>query len=60
LVWYNFVMSQYFDKDFFKFFLRFAAILSVSIIIIIAARLYQTQSSLAEDNTSAVIKTINK
>ncbi len=34
-------MSQYFDKDFFKFFLRFAAIVSLSLIIILAARMYQ-------------------
>lgn len=50
-------MSDYFDKDFFKFFLRFAAILSISIIIIIAARLYQTR--LAEGgNTTSVVQAV--
>lgn len=51
-------MSKYFDKDFFKFFLRFAAILSISIIMIIAARLYQTQREIGAENTSAVINSI--
>lgn len=51
-------MAKYFDKDFFKFFLRFAAILSVSIIMIIAARLYQTQAFDNAENTSTAIKSI--
>lgn len=38
-------MTKYFDKDFFKFFLGFAAIISVSLMIIIAARLYEERSN---------------
>jgi predicted ferric reductase len=34
-------MSKYFDKDFFKFFLGFAAIISLSLIMIVAVRMYQ-------------------
>lgn len=47
-------MSKYFDKDFFKFFLRFAAILSLSIIIIIAARLYQDREVSSVNVGSAI------
>ena len=53
-------MSKYFDKDFFKFFLRFAAILSISIVMIIAARLYQNRATASSDNTSSVVKAIIK
>ncbi len=52
-------MSKYFDRDFFKFFFRFIAILSISIVIIIATRIYQDGLS-GFDNTSAVINSFNK
>ncbi len=38
-------MSKYFDKDFFRFFLGFAAIVSVSLMIIVATRMYQERSA---------------
>lgn len=33
-------MTKYFDEDFFKFLLGFIAIVSISLIIIIASRMY--------------------
>jgi predicted ferric reductase len=47
-------MSKYFDKDFFKFFIGFLAIVSLSLIIIIATRLYA--ESRAE--TASVINSV--
>jgi hypothetical protein len=35
-------MSQYFDKDFFKFLLGFVAIILLSCVVILAARLYES------------------
>jgi len=34
-------MLNYFDKDFFKFFLGFLAIISISLVVIFATKLYQ-------------------
>jgi hypothetical protein len=54
-------MSKYFDKDFFKFFMGFVAILSTSIIILLASRLYQEQSLVGGDEQAgAVVKSIKK
>ncbi len=52
--WYNTIMSQYIDKDFFKFFLGFFAIISVSLVIIIATRIYQDSqiTNTVEANTA--------
>jgi hypothetical protein len=36
-------MTDYFDKDFFKFLMGFAAIILLSCVLIIAARLYQSE-----------------
>ena len=36
-------MSQYFDKDFFKFLLGFAAIILISCAVILATKVYQAQ-----------------
>ena len=44
-------MSQYFDKDFFKFLLGFVAIIALSLIIILVARTYQDKS---EAKTSVI------
>jgi hypothetical protein len=38
-------MSQYFDKDFLKFLLGFAAIIIISLIIAAALRAYQDKKS---------------
>ena len=49
-------MSQYFDKDFFKLLLGFMAIVSVSLIIIIATKLYEERSvEKSEKSKSPVI-----
>lgn len=54
-------MTKYFDKDFWKFFLGFISILSTSIIIILASRLYQANEDMTEDTQSGnVISSINK
>jgi hypothetical protein len=37
-------MSKYFDKDFFKFFLGFVAIVSISLMFILATKLYERNS----------------
>jgi len=34
-------MVKYFDKDFWKFFLAFVTIVSISLVIIIATKLYE-------------------
>ena len=44
-------MSQYFDKDFFKFLLGFVAIITFSLIIILIARTYEDNSKMQEANT---------
>ena len=48
-------MSQYFDKDFFKFFMGFAAIISVSLMIIFATHFFEqkAQTAIAECAGSA-------
>lgn len=54
-------MASYFDKDFFKFFLGFTAIICSSLIILLATRMYQAESTVDENsNTSAVIKVVKK
>lgn len=49
-------MSKYFDKDFFKFSIGFATIISISLIIILATRIYQEQAFMGseQDTASAV------
>ena len=49
-------MSQYFDKDFFKFFLGFIAIISLSLIIILAARSYEDKSKAQTANAIQAVK----
>jgi hypothetical protein len=48
-------MTKYFDQDFFKFFLRFAAILSTSIVIILVARSYQNKSEPPKNSGQASV-----
>ena len=43
-------MSQYFDKDFFKFFLGFVAIISVSLMVIFATRFYEEKAKVSAAN----------
>jgi hypothetical protein len=53
-------MKKYFDQDFFKFFLRFAAILSTSIVIILVARSYQNKPEPPQNSGQAnVVKVLN-
>lgn len=49
-------MSQYFDKDFFRFSLGFLAIVSVSLVIIVATKLYEERDATKaeRDNVSVV------
>lgn len=49
-------MSKYFDKDFFKFFLGFIAIISVSLMIIIATRVWEERSI---SQTANVVDSVN-
>jgi hypothetical protein len=49
-------MSKLFDKDFFKFFLGFATIVSISLMVIIATKLYSEKQS----QTANVIETVKK
>lgn len=56
--WYNKVMSKYFDKDFFKFSLGFATIISISLIILIFTRVYG--ESTINENGANVIETQTK
>ncbi len=50
-------MSQYFDKDFLKFFLGFIAIISISLVIIFATRFYEEKSKVQTANViEATIK----
>ena len=37
-------MSKYFDKDFFKFLLGFAVIVTISLVVILATRMYEEKS----------------
>ena len=54
-------MSDYFDKDFFKFFLGFAAIISLSLVVIFATRFYEEKALTDSTSDSAsVIQTIVK
>ncbi len=46
-------MSQYFDKDFLKFFLGFISIISISLLIIIATKQYADRSE--NSNSASVI-----
>jgi hypothetical protein len=39
-------MTKYFDKDFWRFFMGFVAIICTSLIILFASRLYQDDSLL--------------
>jgi hypothetical protein len=49
-------MSQYFDKDFWKFFLGFIAIVVLSLMIIIATKLYEKD----QENNPAPVSNIAK
>lgn len=49
-------MSKYFDKDFFKFFLGFAAIISLSLMVILATRIYQEKASTQPANVISSVK----
>jgi len=42
---YNLYMSDYFDKDFFKFLFGFLTIIIVSLIIILVAKIYFPEST---------------
>jgi hypothetical protein len=48
-------MLKYFDRDFFKFLLGFIAIICTSIIILLAARLYEAQQNINSSQTASVI-----
>lgn len=48
-------MSQYFDKDFFKFLLGFVLIIIISCVCILAVRMYQAQR--IEDAQKAAVIT---
>ena len=50
-------MTKYFDKDFFKFFLGFFAIISVSLIIIMATRAYQVKADMQKANVIDSVST---
>jgi hypothetical protein len=47
-------MKEYFDEDFFKFLLGFIAIVSISLIIILATRIYIAPPN-EENNSVAMI-----
>ncbi len=47
-------MSKYFDRDFFKFFMGFVAIITFSLVIIIATQIYGNNS---ETQTANVVQT---
>jgi hypothetical protein len=51
-------MSKYFDKDFFKFFTGFVAIVLVSLTIILITRIYEQKLTSRDTNTASVIETI--
>ncbi len=46
-------MTKYFDEDFFKFFMGFVAIISFSLILVLATRVYKDKS---EAQTANVIQ----
>jgi len=52
-------MSQYFDKDFWRFLMGFIAIICTSIIILLASRLYQEEGRVGDDVDGAVGAVIN-
>ena len=47
-------MSQYFDKDFLKFLIGFAAIIAISCIMILAVRLYGTEKTVQKADVEQV------
>lgn len=50
-------MSQYFDKDFFRFSLGFLAIVSISLVIILVTKLYgEGQFTKSEKNNANTIQ----
>lgn len=49
-------MSKYFDKDFFKFFVGFIAIISLSLMIIVATRVLEERSI---SQTANVVDAVN-
>ena len=48
-------MTKYFDEDFFKFLLGFIAIVSISLIIILATRVYLMQPEAPTESVASVI-----
>ncbi len=54
-------MSNYFDKDFWKFLMGFIAIICTSLIILFASRLYQDGTLLGGENQEGnVIMSVEK
>ena len=54
-------MTKYFDKDFFRFFMGFVAIICTSLIILLASKLYQDESIIGNtESKGAVIMSIEK
>lgn len=51
-------MTKYFDKDFFRFFMGFVAIICTSLIILLVSRLYQNDALLAGDEQGNVIMSV--
>ena len=49
-------MSNYFDKDFFKFLLGFVAIIAISLVIILGTEFYQNKSG----QEASTLKTTQK
>ena len=45
-------MGKYFDQDFFKLFLVFASIISISVVIILATRIYEKRSVASSATTT--------
>jgi predicted ferric reductase len=43
-------MTKYFDKDFWRFFMGFVAIICTSLIILLATRLYQNDAFAGPEN----------
>jgi hypothetical protein len=50
-------MSQYFDKDFFKFLIGFAAIIIISLVIMAVLREYEVKSQIKQENSAVNVAT---
>lgn len=51
-------MSQYFDKDFFRFSLGFLAIVSVSLVIIVATKLYEEGRLVKSEKDNSIVDNV--